>query len=187
MTTTHPGDISTLIEPGTWAIDASHSSVGFVARHLMVTKVRGVFGDVEGEIRIADDPLHSSVRASVDAASVSSGDAKRDAHLRSADFFDVEQYPRTEFVSSKVEPKGDKFALTGDLTVHGVTREVTWDLEFDGTVQDPWGGTRAGFSATIEVNRKDWGLEWNMALEAGGLVVSDKVRLNVEVEAVKQS
>jgi polyisoprenoid-binding protein YceI len=186
MTTTHPGDSRTIIEPGTWAIDASHSSVGFVARHLMVTKVRGVFGDVEGTITIADDPFQSSVRASVDAATVSSGDEKRDAHLRSADFFDVEQYPRIEFVSKKVEARGDTFALTGDLTVHGVTREVTWDLEYEGTVQDPWGGTRAGFSATIEVNRKDWGLEWNMALEAGGLVVSDKVRLNVEIEAVKQ-
>jgi polyisoprenoid-binding protein YceI len=186
MTTTHPVDSRTLIEPGTWAIDASHSSVGFVARHLMVTKVRGVFGDVEGEITIADDPFQSTARASVDAASVASGDEKRDAHLRSAACFDVEQYPRIEFVSTKVEQKGDAFALTGDLTVHGVTRSVTWDLEFDGTVQDPWGGTRAGFSATIELNRKDFGLEWNVALEAGGLLVSDKVRLNVEIEAVKQ-
>jgi len=183
---TTTSNTGTIIEPGTWTIDASHSSVEFVARHLMVTKVRGVFGDVEGTITIADDPFQSSVTASVDAASVSSGDAKRDEHLRSADFFDVEQFPKIAFVSKRVEAKGDKFALTGDLTVHGVTREVTWDLEYDGSVQDPWGGTRAGFSATIEVNRKDWGLEWNMALEAGGLVVSDKVRLNVEIEAVKQ-
>jgi polyisoprenoid-binding protein YceI len=182
-TTTEAG---TIIEPGTWTIDASHSSVGFVARHLMVTKVRGVFGDVEGEITIAPDPFQSSVRATVDAASVSSGDPKRDEHLRSADFFDVEQYPEIEFVSKRVEPRDGGFVLTGDLTVHGVTREVSWDLEYDGTVQDPWGGTRAGFSATTEVNRKDWGLEWNVALEAGGLLVSDKVRLNVEVEAVKQ-
>jgi polyisoprenoid-binding protein YceI len=182
-TTTEAG---TVIEPGTWTIDASHSSVGFVARHLMVTKVRGVFGDVEGEITIAADPFQSSVRATVDAASVSSGDAKRDEHLRSADFFDVEQYPTIEFVSKRVEARDGGFVLTGDLTVHGVTREVSWDLEYDGTVQDPWGGTRAGFSATTEVNRKDWGLEWNVALEAGGLLVSDKVRLNVEVEAVKQ-
>jgi polyisoprenoid-binding protein YceI len=182
-TTTQHG---TIIEPGTWAIDASHSSVGFVARHLMVTKVRGTFGAIEGTIEIADDPFHSTVTAKVDAASVNSGDAKRDEHLRSPDFFDVERYPAIEFASKRVEADGERFALVGDLTVRGVTREVTWDLEFDGTVQDPWGGTRAGFSATVEVNRKDWGLEWNMALEAGGLLVSDKVRLNVEVEAVKQ-
>ena len=182
-TTTEAG---TIIEPGTWTIDASHSSIGFVARHLMVTKVRGVFGEVEGTITIADDPFQSSVTARVATASVSSGDEKRDEHLRSADFFDVEQYPKIEFVSKTVEARGDDFVLTGDLTVHGVTREVSWDLEFDGVVQDPWGGTRAGFSATTEVNRKDWGLEWNVALEAGGLLVSDKVRLNVEVEAVKQ-
>jgi polyisoprenoid-binding protein YceI len=182
-TTTQAG---TVIEPGTWTIDASHSSVEFVARHLMVTKVRGVFGDLEGEINIAPDPLQSSVRASVGVSTVSSGDAKRDEHLRSPDFFDVEQYPKIEFASTRVEDRNGTFVLTGDLTVHGVTREVSWDLEFDGTVKDPWGGTRAGFSATTEVNRKDWGLEWNIALEAGGFVVSDKVRLIVEVEAVKQ-
>jgi polyisoprenoid-binding protein YceI len=175
-----------LIEPGTWTIDPSHSSVGFVARHLMVTKVRGTFGDIDGTITIADDPFQSSVRATVDAASVNSGDQKRDAHLRSADFFDVENYPTIEFASKRVEERAEGFALIGDLTVHGVTREVTWDLDFDGTVQDPWGSTRAGFSATTEVNRKDWGLEWNVALEAGGLLVSDKVRLNIEIDAVKQ-
>jgi polyisoprenoid-binding protein YceI len=186
MATTQTAKPGTVIEPGTWVIDASHSSVEFVARHLMVTKVRGRFGDIEGTITIADDPFQSSVRATVDAASVSSGDEKRDAHLRSADFFDVEQFPTIEFVSKRVEARDDSFALTGDLTVHGVTREVTWNLDYDGSVQDPWGGTRAGFSATIDVNRKDWGLEWNVALEAGGFVVSDKVKLNVEIEAIKQ-
>jgi len=186
MATTDSRQTGTIIEPGTWTIDASHSSIGFVARHLMVTKVRGVFGDVEGTIHIAENPFESSVTASVDAASVSSGDAKRDEHLRSADFFDVENYPRIEFVSKRVEDRGENYVLVGDLTVHGVTREVAWDLEYDGTVQDPWGGTRAGFSATTDVNRKDFGLEWNVALETGGFVVSDKVRLNVEIEAVKQ-
>ena len=186
MATTQTTQTGTIIELGTWSIDPSHSSVGFVARHLMVSKVRGTFGDVDGTITIAPDPFESSVQAKVDAASVSSGDEKRDAHLRSADFFDVEQYPTIEFVSTRLEERGGNYVLTGDLTVHGVTREVSWDLEFDGTVQDPWGGTRAGFSATTEVNRKDWGLEWNVALEAGGFLVSDKVKLHVEVEAIKQ-
>ncbi len=187
MTATTTSQVGNLIDPGTWSIDASHSSVEFVARHLMVTKVRGRFGSVEGTITIADDPLQSSVRASVDVASVSSGDAKRDEHLRSADFFDADTYPKIEFASTKVEDRGDgKYALTGDLTVHGVTKRVTWDLEYEGSVKDPWGGTRAGFSASVDVNRKDWGLEWNLALETGGFVVSDKVRLNLEVEAVKQ-
>jgi polyisoprenoid-binding protein YceI len=185
MATTHPQP-STTIEPGTWAIDPSHTSVEFVARHLMVTKVRGVFGPVEGEVTIADDPLRSSVVARVDAASVTSGDEKRDEHLRSADFFDVEQYPAIVFASKRVEERGDSYVLVGDLTLHGVSREVAWDLEFDGSTKDPWGGTRAGFSATTEVNRKDWGLTWNVALEAGGVVVSDKVRLNVDVELIKQ-
>jgi polyisoprenoid-binding protein YceI len=185
MTTTTP--TSTIIEAGTWAIDASHSSIEFVARHLMVSKVRGRFGGLEGALTIAADPLQSSVYAKVDAKAVDSGDAKRDEHLRSADFFDVDRYPTIEFQSTSLEDDGDgRFTLRGDLTVHGVTKPVTWDLEFDGTVQDPWGGTRAGFSATTEVNRKDWGLEWNVALETGGFVVSEKVRLNIEVEAVKQ-
>jgi polyisoprenoid-binding protein YceI len=186
MANTDTSALQTVIEPGTWAIDESHSSVEFVARHLMVTKVRGRFGEIDGTITIADDPLQSSVRASVDATSVSSGDEKRDGHLRSPDFFDVVQFPKIEFASKRVETRGNGFALVGDLTVHGVTREVTWDLDYDGTVKDPWGGTRAGFSATTEVNRKDWGLTWNVALETGGFVVSDKVRLNVEIEAVKQ-
>jgi polyisoprenoid-binding protein YceI len=177
----------TIIEPGTWAFDPSHSSVEFSARHLMVSKVRGRFGAVDGTITISENPFESSVRASVDASSIDSGDEKRDAHLRSADFFDVDQYPTLEFVSTGVEDRGDgQFALHGDLSVHGVTRPVTWDLEYDGTAQDPWGGTRAGFSATTEVNRKDWGLEWNVALETGGLLVGEKVRLTIEVEAVKQ-
>jgi polyisoprenoid-binding protein YceI len=185
MTTLAP--TSTVIEPGTWAIDPSHSSIEFVARHLMVTKVRGRFGGLEGAVTIAPDTLRSSVQVKVDANSVDSGDAKRDEHLRSADFFDVDQYPTIEFQSTGVEDRGDgHYALRGDLTVHGVTKSVVWDLDFDGTVQDPWGGTRAGFSATTEVNRKDWGLEWNLALETGGFVVSERVRLNIEIEAVKQ-
>jgi polyisoprenoid-binding protein YceI len=187
MTVTTPQTSDRLIEPGTWVFDPSHSSVEFVARHLMVTKVRGRFGHVEGTITIAEDPLQSSVQAKVDAASIESGDPKRDEHLKSADFFAVDQYPTIEFVSTSVRDRGDgHYDLTGDLTVRGVTREVTWDLEYLGSVQDPWGGTRAGFSATTEVNRKDWGLEWNMALEAGGLLVGEKARLNIEIEAIKQ-
>jgi len=186
MATTHHAQQTYAPAAGEYALDTTHSYVSFSARHLMVTKVRGRFPVTEGKLVIAENPAESSVEATIDISAVESGDPKRDEHLRSADFFDVEQYPKIEFVSKKVEARGGDFVLTGDLTVHGVTREVTWDLEFDGVVQDPWGGTRAGFSATIEVNRKDWGLEWNVALEAGGLLVSDKVRLNVEIEAVKQ-
>ncbi|MCU1430380.1 MAG: polyisoprenoid-binding protein [Actinomycetia bacterium] len=187
MTTTNSPQVGTVIEPGTWIFDASHSSIEFVARHLMVTKVRGHFANVEGTITIAEKPLESSVRASVEVASVLSGDDKRDEHLRSSDFFEVDKYPTIDFVSTNVVDVGDgHYELIGDLTVHGVTRPVTWDLQYEGTVKDPWGGTRAGFSASVDVNRKDWGLTWNVALETGGFVVSDKVHLNLEVEAVKQ-
>jgi polyisoprenoid-binding protein YceI len=187
MASTQTQPVGTIIEPGTWVIDPAHSTVEFEARHLMVTKVRGRFGAVDGTIDIAADPLQSSVRAVIEAASVDSGDAKRDEHLRSPDFFDVEQYPTIDFQSKSVAPRGaDNYEVVGDLTVHGITRQVTLDLEYHGEVIDPWGAKRAGFSAQTTVNRKDWGLEWNVALETGGFLVSDKVRLILEVEAVKQ-
>ena len=170
-----------------WNIDPSHSAVELSVRHLMITNVKGRFGKLSGTVELdTEHPERSQIDVTIDATSIDTRDDKRDAHLRSPDFFDVEQFPTIEFVSKRVEARDDSFALTGDLTVHGVTREVTWNLDYDGSVQDPWGGTRAGFSATIDVNRKDWGLEWNVALEAGGFVVSDKVKLNVEIEAIKQ-
>ncbi len=173
----------TNLTPGTWSVDASHSTVGFTVRHLMVSKVR--FGTVSGTLTIADDPLQSSVEATVDTNSIDTGDEGRDAHLRSADFFDAEHYPELKLVSTGIKEKGGDYVLLGDLTIKGVTRHVEFDLEFDGVSPDPWGGTRAGFSARTEINRKDWGLEWNVALETGGVVVGEKVKIELEVEAVK--
>ncbi len=173
------------LEPGTWQVDASHSSVEFTARHLMVSKVRGRFTSFSGTIEIAEDPLQSSLQASIELASVETHDEKRDAHLRSADFFDVENHPQMTLVSTGIRPDGDDYVLSADVTVRGVTRPVEFHLEFNGVSGDPWGGTRAGFTATAEVNRKDWGLEWNVPLDGGGLLVSEKVKITLEVEAVK--
>ena len=174
------------IIPGTWNIDASHTVVEFTARHLMVTKVRGRFTDVSGTITIADDPLASHVEVSIATASISTGDEKRDEHLKSPDFFDVDQYPQITFRSTAVRPAGaDAFEVDGELTIRGVTRAVTLHLEYGGTVVDPWGGTRAGFSATTDVNRKDWGLEWNVALETGGVLVGKIVQLELEAQAIR--
>src|SRR5947207_2697366 len=172
-TQTTQGSQSTVdITPGTWNIDASHTQVEFTARHLMVTKVRGRFSAVTGSITIADDPFESHVEATIGTASVSTGDEKRDGHLKSADFFNVEQYPEITFRSTAVRSVDqDRFEVDGELSILDVTRPVTLDLEYLGTFADPWGGTRAGFSATTEINRKDWGLEWNVALESGGLLV----------------
>jgi polyisoprenoid-binding protein YceI len=176
-----------LPEAGIWEIDPSHTNVEFVARHLMVSKVRGKFTDVKGTIEIAEDPLQSKARATINAASVDTGDAKRDEHLRSADFFDVENYPTIDFVSTKVVTHKDgTYLLEGDLTVRGVTRKVGLDLEYNGSSATPWGSLVTGFSATTEISRKDFGLEWNVALETGGVLVGDKIRLNIEVEANKQ-
>jgi polyisoprenoid-binding protein YceI len=174
-------------EPGDWALDPVHTAVEFSARHLMVSKVRGKFTGVSGTIHISDDPLGSWVEVKIDPASVESGDEKRDGHLRSPDFFDVERYPEIMFRSTRVE--GDSpggFRLVGDLTVHGVTRPVVLDVEYNGWTTDPWGGRRAGFSASTEVDREDFGLTWNAAIEGGGVLVGKKARLEVEIEAVKQ-
>jgi len=174
------------LTPGTWQLDASHSSVEFSARHLMVSKVRGRFTSFNGTLEIAEDPLQSSLQASVDLDSVETHDEKRDGHLRSADFFDVENHPQLTLVSTGIRPDGDDYVLSADVTARGVTVPVEFHLEFNGVERDPWGGTRAGFTATTEVNRKDWGLEWNVALEGGGLLVGEKVKINLEAEAVKQ-
>jgi polyisoprenoid-binding protein YceI len=173
------------LEPGSWKVDTSHSSVEFTARHLMVAKVRGQFTSFRGTLQIAEDRLQSSLEASVDLASVETHDEKRDGHLRSADFFDVENHPEMTLISTGIRPDGEDYVLSADVTVRGVTRPVEFHLEFNGVERDPWGGTRAGFTATTEVNRKDWGLEWNVPLDGGGLLVSDKVKITLEVEAVK--
>jgi polyisoprenoid-binding protein YceI len=173
------------LTPGTWNIDASHSSVSFVARHLMITKVRGSFTGFSGAITVAADRLASAVHASIDLTTISTGDEGRDGHLKSGDFFDVEKFPTMTFASTGVTDKGDHYVLTGDLTIKGVTKSVDLDLEFEGVNTDPWGNNKAAFSATGEINRKDWGLEWNVALETGGVLVSEKIKLELDIQAVK--
>jgi len=175
------------LTPGTWTVDTSHSTVGFTARHLMVSKVRGRFATFSGAIHVADNPLHSTVEAIVDLASVDTGDEGRDGHLRGTDFFDVEQFPTMTLADTRVKLAGEEFILEGDLTIKGVTRRVQFELEFEGVTQDPWGGTRAGFAADTEINRKDFGLTWNVALETGGVVVGDKIKVQLEIELVKQA
>ena len=170
----------------TWQIDAAHSLLEFSVRHMMVATVKGRFSQLRGIITdIADDPALSSVEVVVDAASISTGDVNRDGHLRSADFFDVEQYPTITFTSRRIQGSRDEFTLTGDLTMHGVTREVTLDVTLNGVGTNPYGKTIAGFSAETKINRKDWGLNWNVGLEAGGVLVSDQLKISIELEAVK--
>jgi polyisoprenoid-binding protein YceI len=187
MTTTPSQAVRKVPAPGSYALDQSHSYVSFTARHLMVTKVRGRIPVVAGHLVIGEDPQQSSVEASIDVSAVESGDPKRDEHLRSADFFHTANYPRVSFRSTEVEDHGNgEFTLVGDLTVRDVTRPVTLSGEFLGSQVSPWGDTRIGFSAETEVNRKDWGLEWNVALEAGGVLVGDKVKLTIDAEWVKE-
>jgi polyisoprenoid-binding protein YceI len=171
-----------------WKIDNSHSLVEFSARHMMVSTVKGRFASVDGTIvDVADDPTQSSVEATIDASSLTTSDPQRDAHLRSADFLDVEHYPTITFKSRRIEGNHrDEFKLIGDLTIRGVTREVKLDASFNGVGTTPYGKTVSGFSAEGKLNRKDWGLNWNVALEAGGVLVGDQIKLSLEVEAVKE-
>ena len=170
---------------GVYDIDGAHTSVEFVGRHLMITKVRGRFGDVRGRITIADEPENSHVEVEIGVASVSTGNDDRDAHLKSGDFFDVEHYPTITFVSTAVNPARDNaWELAGDLTVHGTTRPITMQVDFDGGGSSPMGDERIGFSAATEVDREDWGLSWNVSLESGGLLVGKKVRIELNVQAV---
>ena len=173
------------LTPGVWNVDPVHSSIGFVARHLMISKVRGTFGTFSGTVTIADDPLQSKVEATAEVGSITTGDEGRDTHLKSADFFDVEKNPTMSLVSTGIEPNGSDYTLHANLTIKGVTKPVDFDLEFDGVSKDPWGGTRAGFAAETEVNRKEWGLEWNVALETGGVMLGEKVKIQLEIQAVK--
>ncbi|MFZ4720614.1 MAG: YceI family protein [Ilumatobacteraceae bacterium] len=182
-TTTNPALAA--LTAGTWTVDASHSTVGFVARHLMVAKTRGTFSDFTGSITVGDNPFESKVEAVVQIASIDTKDEGRDGHLKSADFFDAEHFPTMTLVSTGIEPRGADFVLHADLTVKGVTKSVDFDLEFEGVVADPWGNTKAGFTAEAEINRKDFGLEWNVALETGGVLVGEKVKILLEIEALK--
>jgi polyisoprenoid-binding protein YceI len=172
----------------TWTIDASHSHVAFAVRHLMISTVRGEFGDVSGTATWnAEHPERSEVAVRIGASSINTREPQRDAHLRSADFFDAEQFPALTFVSRRVG--GDlsgEFTLVGDLTIRGVTREIVLKGAAEGVTRDPWGGERAGFSVSGTINRRDFGLTWNQALETGGVVVSDEVKLTIDLELVKQ-
>ena len=165
---------------GTWTVDPTHAEVGFVARHLMVAKVRGRFTEVSGTVEVGETLAETSVRAVASAASVSTNQADRDGHLRSADFFDVETYPELTFVSTSVSSD----SMIGDLTIKGVTRNVELATEFEGAITDPYGLKRIAFSASTEIDRTDFGLDFNAVLETGGMVVGKKVKIDLEVEAV---
>jgi polyisoprenoid-binding protein YceI len=175
-------------EAGTFALDAAHTTVGFVARHLMVSKVRGSFGEVSGAIVIGEDPLASSVEVSIKTASITTGQADRDTHLRSADFLNVEAYPEITFKSTKVIPVGgNEFTVVGNLTVNGVTNEVPLAVEFEGVAKSPWGQEVIGFTIAGEIDREAFGMTWNAALETGGVLVSKKIKLEIEAEAIRQA
>ncbi len=172
---------------GTYTIDPSHSRIGFVARHAMVTKVRGSFNEFDGSGYFdADQPSNSHLELTIQAASIDSRNADRDGHLRSNDFFDMETYPTISYRSTAVEVvDADTYRVTGDLTMKGVTKPVTIDFEYTGTAVDPFGNMRLGLEGNVVVNRKDWGINWNAALDAGGVLVSEKVTLEFEVSAIK--
>ena len=173
---------------GTWQIDPSHSTIGFVARHAMVAKVRGHFTDVTGTLTLdGANPAASSASLTIVASSFTTGSDDRDNHVKSADFLDVEQFPTLSFVSTGVKQKDDdEFIVTGDLTIHGVTKSVDVKFELQGVSKDPWGGTRIGFEGKAEISRKEFGLVWNVALETGGVLVGDTIKIELDVEAVKQ-
>ena len=173
---------------GDYVIDASHTRLGFSARHAMVTTVRGQFRDFEGTAHVdAENPAASTVALTIHAASVSTGTADRDGHLTSGDFFDVENHPEITFTSTSVERDGTDWTITGDLTIKGITRPVTIPFEENGTAVDPFGNTRVGFEGATTINRKDWDLTWNAALETGGVLVSEKIKLEFDVSAIKNA
>jgi polyisoprenoid-binding protein YceI len=173
---------------GTWVIDPSHTNLGFSARHAMVAKVRGHFSEYSGSFTIDGDNLaNSKAELTIQTASIDTKTADRDAHLKSPDFLDVEQFPTITFVSTSVASKGDDIIVTGDLTIHGVTKSVDVTWEFLGLSQDPWGNTKIGFEGSTKISRKEFGLTWNAALETGGVLVGDDIKLNLDVEANKQA
>jgi polyisoprenoid-binding protein YceI len=171
---------------GQWRIDPGHTSVEFVGRHFMLTKVRGRFTDVEGVIVVGEDPADSRVDVRIGMASVDTGFDQRDEHLRSADFFDVSRHPDASFTGEITDWTGNTAKLAGHLTIVGVARPVTLDVEYLGHASDPWGSERAVFSARTEIDREDWGLTWNMVLESGGILVSRKIQIEIEAETVFQ-
>ena len=181
--TTAVADIS-----GEYTIDASHTRLGFSARHAMVTTVRGAFQQFEGTATVdAANPAASRVNLTIDVSSVDTGQADRDGHLKSGDFFDVETYPTITFASTSVERDGSEWAITGDLTIKDVTKPVTIVFEESGSARDPFGNLRVGFEGSTSINRKDWGLTWNAALETGGVLVSEKIKLDFDISAIRNA
>jgi polyisoprenoid-binding protein YceI len=172
-----------------WEIDSSHSGIHFSVRHLVIAKVRGQFSRWSGALVVPDgDFTKATVEAVIDASSIDTGVADRDAHLKSPDFFDVAQYPEITFIASRFEPQGDaEGRLVGNVTIKGITREVVLSVERHGLAKDPWGNERAAFSAKTSIDRRDYGLTWNQALETGGVMVGDRVNLEIEIEAVRQA
>jgi polyisoprenoid-binding protein YceI len=176
----------------TWQLDPVHSSVEFSVKHMMMTTVRGRFKDVKATLTADEEhPEGCCVEVEIDVASIDTGNSDRDAHLRSPDFFDAEQYPKISFKSERAEgnfgAEGDRFRVVGDLTIRDTTMPVTLDCTFEGRGKDPWGKDRAGFSATAELDRREWGLKWNQVIETGGVLVANKVRLEAEVQFVRQA
>jgi polyisoprenoid-binding protein YceI len=197
MTTTHDttgslhvggGSPPALPAAGTYVLDPTHTRIGFVARHLMVTKVRGHFAAFEGSITVAGDPKASTAEATMQAASITTGVADRDNHLRSGDFLETEKFPTVTFGNARVlEQAGPVFRVAGDLTIKGVTREVVLDVELDGVAKDPWGNEKLAVTASTEIDREDFGMTWNVALETGGVLVSKKVKIEIEAQATRQA
>jgi len=189
--TSAPSIAAPIAAPATrWDIDPAHTNAQFSVKHMMVTTVRGHFGKVSGSVRLdAADVRRSSVEVVIDASSIDTREPKRDAHLKSADFFDVEKFPQITFTSTKVEPAADgELKVTGDLTMHGVTKSIVLTVEALGpALKNPWGQVVRGTSATATVNRKDWGLNWNAALEAGGVLVGEKVQIQIDAELVEKA
>lgn len=171
-----------------WAIDPTHSEIGFKVKHMMFTNVSGNFGTYEGTITTEDDDFtKSDISFSADIASVSTNNADRDGHLKSADFFDADNYPKLTFASSSFTKIDDEnYELAGDLSLHGVTKAIKLPVEFSGLMKDPWGNTKVGLNISGKINRKDWGLNWNSALETGGVLVGEEVKLHIELQLVKQ-
>lgn len=169
---------------GTWTLDQAHTEIGFAARHMMVSKVRGKFEKFTGTITTAENPLDSHAEAEIDLSSITTGNDQRDGHLRSADFFDTDTHNTMTFRSTAIRPDGGDFEVDGELTIRGITKPITLKVEVGGFSPDPWGGQRIGLTATGVINRHDFGVTWNAAIEGGGVVVGDKVTLNIEAEAV---
>jgi polyisoprenoid-binding protein YceI len=188
VASTREFDGLTIPVAGTYELDPNHKRVGFVVRHLMVSKVRGSFGEATATINVAEDPMQTSVTATINTASIDTGQPDRDKHLRSGDFFDAEKYPAMKFRSTGLKSHdGDEFVLDGELTIKDVARPVELTVEFEGVGRSPYGQDVFGFSATTEIDREDWGMTWNVALESGGVMLSKKIKIEIEGEAIRQA